>query len=161
MAESATHPNEDNPEVTHETSDISFRGVLWFAIGMIVVAIFIHLGVALIFALLSNAHSRPVTPDYPLAAAQENRLPPEPRLQPEPPQWRTPRDDLRDFRRQEDEILGTYGWNDKKAGVVRLPIDVAMKLAVQRGLPARENTTDTKGARENTRDTKGTKDTKK
>ncbi len=150
MAEPVTHPHPDNPEVAHETSDISFRGVLAFGIGLLVVGIVIHLAVGLMFKLLSDAERRPVTPDYPMAAAQENRLPPEPRLQPEPPRWRTPRDDLRDFRQQEDEILGSYGWNDKKAGVVRLPIDVAMKLAVQRGLPSRDNTKNTK----NTKDTK-------
>src|SRR5262249_41523945 len=70
-------------------------------------------------------------------ATHERRLPPEPRLQPEPPEWRTPREDLRDFRRQEDETLNTYGWADKNAGAVRIPISEAMKLTVQRGLPAR------------------------
>ncbi|MFN8489434.1 MAG: hypothetical protein U0350_17765 [Caldilineaceae bacterium] len=34
--------------------------------------------------------------------------------------------------------LNSYGWVDKKAGVVRIPIDQAMTLLLQRGLPARK-----------------------
>jgi hypothetical protein len=102
-----------------------------------VTAIVIHFVVWLLFRVLADQHAQRVAPEYPLAATRERRLPPEPRLQPEPPEWRTPRDDLRDFRRQEDEILATYGWVDKNTGVVRVPIDEAMKAVVQRGLPAR------------------------
>jgi len=58
-------------------------------------------------------------------------VPPEPRLQ------TTPREDLRELRAREEEILGSYGWVDKTTGVVRIPIDEAMKLTLQRGLPAR------------------------
>ena len=58
-------------------------------------------------------------------------MPPEPRLQ------TNPRADLRDLRAHEDLVLGTYGWVDKPAGVVRIPIDEAMKITLQRGLPVR------------------------
>ena len=58
-------------------------------------------------------------------------MPPEPRLQ------TNPREDLRELRAKEDELLGSYGWVDKNAGVVRIPIEDAMKLTVERGLPAR------------------------
>jgi hypothetical protein len=34
-------------------------------------------------------------------------------------------------------VLGTYGWVDKNAGLVRIPIEEAMRIAVERGLPAR------------------------
>ena len=57
---------------------------------------------------------------------------PEPRLQAEP------RRELRQFREQEDHWLGTYGWTDKSAGLIRVPIEQAMELLLQRGLPVRE-----------------------
>ena len=41
------------------------------------------------------------------------------------------------MRAAEQQVLTTYGWVDRNAGVVRIPIDEAMKLAIQRGLPAR------------------------
>ena len=39
-------------------------------------------------------------------------------------------------------MLNGYSWVDRNAGVVRIPIDEAMKLTVQRGLPARPGTTE-------------------
>jgi hypothetical protein len=44
---------------------------------------------------------------------------------------------LQDVRKHEDERLTSYGWVDKNAGRVRIPIDRAMDLVLQRGLPFR------------------------
>jgi hypothetical protein len=71
---------------------------------------------------------------YPLAVGQGDRLPPEPRLQ------ANPRQDLKELRDAEEARLKSYGWVDRNAGVVRIPIDEAMKLTLQRGLPARAAT---------------------
>ena len=38
---------------------------------------------------------------------------------------------------QEEQTLNSYGWVDQQAGVVRIPIDRAMDLLAQRGLPTR------------------------
>jgi hypothetical protein len=45
---------------------------------------------------------------------------------------------MRELRDREDELLTSYGWVDRNAGVVRIPIEEAMKIVVQRGLPARQ-----------------------
>ena len=37
--------------------------------------------------------------------------------------------------KKENEVLGSYDWVDQKNGVVRIPIDRAMDLLAQRGLP--------------------------
>jgi hypothetical protein len=129
-----------NSDVHHETTDANVRGVLAFGAGLLVAGIVIHFVVWLLFLVLADRNATRVAPAYPLAATGQRRLPPEPRLQPTPPEWRTPREDLQDFRRQEDQILNSYGWVDKNAGVVRIPIDEAMKVVVQRGLPARQET---------------------
>jgi hypothetical protein len=120
-----------NPDLNRETSDVSVAGVLGFGAGLIVAAALIHFLVWLLFMYFSSREAQRVTPTYPLAAGQIERLPPEPRLQ------TNPREDLRDLRAQEDAVLGSYGLVDKAAGVVRIPIDEAMRLIVQRGLPAR------------------------
>jgi hypothetical protein len=91
----------------------------------------IYLAVGVVFKYLDNREARQATPEYPLAATQENRLPPEPRLQ------TNPRQDLADLRAREDEALTGYSWVDKNAGVVRIPIDEAIKKTLERGLPAR------------------------
>ena len=125
----------DNPEVRHETSDVNIRAILGFGLGLIVVGIFIHFAIYLLFMFFTSREAR-VAPEFPLAVGQEHRLPPEPRLQ------TNPRQDLRDLLKQEDDILGHYGWVDRNAGVVRIPIDEAMKLVVQRGLPSRQGSGD-------------------
>ena len=117
------------PHIEHEESDVNIRGILGFGAGLFVVAVVIHL---LMWVLLGYFESRAAKQGprlYPLAAAQENRLPPEPRLQTHP------REDLADLRAREDEQLRSYGWVDKNAGVVRIPIDRAMELIAERGLP--------------------------
>ena len=38
---------------------------------------------------------------------------------------------------EEEKTLYSYGWVDEKAGTVRIPIERAMDLLVQRGLPVR------------------------
>ena len=103
-----------------------------FGLGLIVVAVVVHFVIYLLFAYFNGVESRPVAATYPLAITQGAKTPPEPRLQV------NPRQDLRDLRDQEDQILGTYGWVDKNAGTVRIPIDEAIRLTLQRGLPARQ-----------------------
>ncbi|HZT77170.1 MAG TPA: hypothetical protein VFA27_10960 [Vicinamibacterales bacterium] len=118
--------------VHHEESDVNVRGLFAFAVGLTLVVAFVAFVVWLLFQFYSVRESRKTTPEFPLATEQENRLPPEPRLQ------TNPRQDLSDLRSQEDQILTSYGWVDRNAGVVRIPIDRAMKLTLERGLPARQ-----------------------
>lgn len=42
---------------------------------------------------------------------------------------------LAEFRAQEDALLASYGWVEKDKGIARLPIDVAMRVVAERGLP--------------------------
>src|SRR5262249_11173196 len=128
-ASHASPHGEDNPAVRHEESDVDIRGILGFAVGLIVVAIIVDLLVWVLFRYLDAREGRQTAVESPPAAQQPQRLPPEPRLQ------TNPREDLRELRAGEDETLTTYGWVDRNNGVVRIPIDEAMKLVVQRGLP--------------------------
>ena len=43
------------------------------------------------------------------------------------------------MRAAEEKELTTYGWADEEKRAVRIPIDQAMKLLVERGLPARKD----------------------
>ena len=70
------------------------------------------------------------------------RLPPMPRLQ------SAPITDLKDMRAAEEQILNGYGWVDQANGVVRIPIDRAIDLLAQRGLPTRPQTEQQSGTRD-------------
>jgi hypothetical protein len=52
----------------------------------------------------------------------------------------SPPADLKQFREREEAELTNYGWINRTAGVVRVPIDRAMELVLQRGLPVRTGT---------------------
>jgi hypothetical protein len=52
----------------------------------------------------------------------------------------SPAEDLEKFREREAAELGTYGWINPTAGVVRIPIERAMDLVLERGLPVRSQT---------------------
>jgi hypothetical protein len=127
-----------NTSAGHEVSDINIRAVLGFGAGLFVAAALIQLMVWLLFLYFSGREAARVAPEYPLAVGEQTRVPPEPRLQ------TNPREDLRALRAREDGILNSYGWVDRTAGVVRIPIDEAIKLTAQRGLPVRQGNGETK-----------------
>jgi len=118
-------------DLNRETSDVNVLSVAGFGAGLIVTAALIHFLVWLLFMYFSTREAQRVAPQFPLATGQIERLPPEPRLQ------TNPREELRDLQALEDAVLRSYGLIDKDRGVVRIPIDEAMKLILQRGLPAR------------------------
>jgi hypothetical protein len=58
-------------------------------------------------------------------------LPPLPQLQV------TPVEDLAQFRAGQEKDLDSYGWVDRSRGTVHIPIQRAMDLLLERGIPAR------------------------
>ena len=62
--------------------------------------------------------------------------PPAPRLQVDPAA------ELIHMRREEAQRLATYGWIDEERRVVHLPIDRAIEILAERGLPEPEGTPD-------------------
>ena len=49
-------------------------------------------------------------------------------------------EELNAFRSKEEAELNTYGWINRTAGVVRIPVARAMDLLLERGLPTRTGT---------------------
>ena len=128
----------DAPAAHDENSDVNVSAILACGGGLIVAAMAIYLMVWLLFRYFDVREAARVAPAYPLAVGEANRQPPEPRLQ------TNPRADLQELRAHEDALLNTYGWIDKQGGIVRIPIEEAMRITLQRGLPARPSTGDTR-----------------
>jgi hypothetical protein len=132
---------ETPPGSTYEHTDASVGVMVKFGFWLIISAIVVHVGLGLMYALLIRESSERVeTKQYPLANNQALRLPPEPRLQQSAP------NELYAFRTKEDTDLHSYGWVDKSAGTVHIPIDDAMRLMLERGLPSRPEGTAAVGA---------------
>ena len=112
----------------HEHTDASVWTIVKFVLWLSVAAAIIHVGLALLFNLFVEQRVERREPRFPLAAVEGNRLPPEPRLQ------RFPRQDILDFRLREEAALQNYGWVDRSAGMVHIPIQDAMRLTLERKL---------------------------
>ncbi|MEI6669382.1 MAG: hypothetical protein WCP29_14615 [Acidobacteriota bacterium] len=135
------HDDEGRSASTaYETRDIKIRPLVVFIAGIAILIVFSFLVALWAFRLFSAQHAaldaqtpassaaRPAAP----ALADEQLQWPEPRVQ------SRPADDLQKLRTEEDAALTTYGWVDQKTGTVRVPIDVAMQLVLEEGLPARQ-----------------------
>ena len=118
-------------KVRYETSDVNVRAILTVGAGLAGGTIAVAAVIWLLVVFLTGRSAQTGPREFPLAVTHEQRLPPEPRLQ------TNPREDLGDLLRAEDQVLQSYGWVDQDAGIVRIPIDDAMRLTVERGLPAR------------------------
>ena len=136
-------PEIVNPETHHEKSDVNVRALLWAVVIFIVFAGFTHFVVLLQFRYLRELFRGTTSARLTaIARAPDAAVPQEPRLQPfrtrnaagadMPPNTSTPATDMEQMRATEDEALHTPGWIDKEKGIVRLPIEVAKVLAVQR-----------------------------
>ncbi len=141
------HMNEQNQEVEFEREDLGAKPIFTF---LIVLA----LGCLLVYFLLRGAyrymnayeerHQPAQSPLAPPAPADTRAVGPgdiakfaQPRLETDE------RQEINDFRLREDQRLSSYGWIDQASGVVHIPIERAMELVAQRGLPTRMQTAET------------------
>jgi hypothetical protein len=123
---------EDNPEVVHEESDVNVRAILLFGAGLAGVALAVHVFLWVLQGYYTRQTERVQTMAFPIAAGQEERVPPGPRLQD------NPQEAMRELRARQEGLLSNYSWISKNVGTVRIPIEEAMRIVVERGLPVRE-----------------------
>ncbi len=138
------HDDMRNPEVSYERTDLGARGIILFFIGLAVFGILASFAVAGLYRAFSVMAAKLDPPQNPMVKVEPVPQPgimqntagantvkyPEPRLQ---------QDDATDmdrFKWQQRAMLNAQPWQDE-SGAVHLPIEQAMKLVLQRGLPTR------------------------
>ncbi|MFN7945382.1 MAG: hypothetical protein U0Z53_08525 [Blastocatellia bacterium] len=124
--------NIRNPEVAHEASDVSIRGIAWFMASLAAFVGIVYLIVWGLFDVFESDTVKSEPPPRSLVGADVLRLPPEPRLQLAPGHETHPLDDMKKLREDEDNRLQHYGWVDQQRGVVHIPIEQAKKLLIER-----------------------------
>lgn len=126
----ATEPTIHTEGVHHESRDTNLPSIALFG-GAIVVTVAIVMffcwGLFRIYTYV-----QPLSPTL-TPFASPRPLPPEPRLQPKP------ENDLQNYLEDQHTELNSYGWVDRSQGVVRIPIERAMQLLLQQGLPVRDS----------------------
>ena len=119
----------------HERSDANTKWIFGIVVFLALSGIGMHFIVAGWLRALNHSvpptdQWRPVRPATQLVTSSA----PFPRLQVSPPL------DLQAFRAREEAELNNYGWVNRTAGIVSIPIERAMDLVLKEGLPARTQT---------------------
>jgi hypothetical protein len=125
---SETFREKENPARGHETTDANIRNIWLFGLGLFLVIV-VSLVVVMIEFNYFAAHQELGPPASPFEDTRQLPSANLPSLQVSAPR------DMEQFRKAEEETLHTYGWMDQKEGIVRIPIDRAMDLLIQQGLP--------------------------
>lgn len=122
-------------EAGHEERDASVRVIIYVGIGFVLVALLLHVTLAWFFRYMAGGTGAETTdiskisaPEHGLAVRiTPDTLPPYPRLMVNEP------GDLRSVQQGWRKQLHSYGWVDRKAGVVHIPIDRAMDIIANQG----------------------------
>jgi hypothetical protein len=136
MSEETKHGYEDEG---FEHQDLAPQGVFNFLIALAVGGVLVYFVIWGVYRFL-DARQRAHQPlQSPLVKQVETDtrivLPGEITKFPQPRLEQNERIEINDFRVKEEQALNTYGWVDEKAGVIHIPIERAMELIAQHGLP--------------------------
>ncbi|MGH9523906.1 MAG: hypothetical protein ACRD3E_15380 [Terriglobales bacterium] len=138
----------EHPETSYDHSDLGSRGIFVFLIGLALTVALVHV---IIYGFIrAYEHYTPsgvertsaiVEPQAQLGPKGDPTLRfPTPVVQPDPVA------DLNKFREAEELELNSAGWIDQRAGIVHIPIERAIDLVAQRGLPVRPQPPQTQAA---------------
>lgn len=116
----------------YEKSDAEVKVVVTFMAGLAVLLVVVMLLMTGFYDFLEFTFGRTDAEVSPLVDVAQ--IPPEPRLQ------ANPAEDLVLIRGWEEERLNSYEWVDEDTGTFRIPIDRAMQIVSEVGLPAIEDT---------------------
>ena len=125
MADTNSHPNG---EAFIEGDGVSYRGIVVFIV-ILAITTFICQGIVVGMFKYFDASAAKNGAARAVMAAPTGTKPPTPNLLTDEPA------NLAHFHATEEEALETYGWADKNAGTVRLPIHRAKELVLERGFP--------------------------
>jgi len=127
---SAKHDPTPVPSEGHERRDIAPRPIVLAGAGLAVVVIVLAALMYVLFTFLAGRESKESPSASPLSGSYGRLEPPAPHLQTRPVL------DLQALRGEESAALRSYAWVDRDGGVVRIPIERAMALVAERGLPS-------------------------
>jgi hypothetical protein len=144
------NPGHGNPghkphhdDLGFEREDLGGKPVFGFIVSLVISGVLIYYVIWGIFYFLDAYDKKKQPTGSPLVKVETNTRDvraediqrfPEPRLE------ENERTEINDFRYGEEQELNSYGWVDQKAGVAHIPIDQAMQLIAQRGLPTTPQT---------------------
>jgi len=149
MSEELNH-SHTNPETSFEREDLSTRGVFAFMIGLAIVGLVIYFIIVGMYSFLDKYEHAQMTTASPLAPNAEvssraihydpdrgDYVQKKFQNNGSPILEHDERGEFKKFLLDQEDQLNSYGWVDEQAGVAHIPIEHAMDLIVERGLPVR------------------------
>jgi hypothetical protein len=123
-------PDRPTGELHHEVRDVHVRPIVLSGVGLFALVI---VSIGLMWWLFEALERQEEAVDTKPTGimAERPKEPPQPRLQ------TSPVPALRQILASENGLLSSYGWINEKTGTVRIPVQRAMELLAERGLPAR------------------------
>jgi hypothetical protein len=129
----------EHDSVAFETRDVKARTIYGYLAALAIAVILSY--VVCVFVLRATSKLAAES-DTPLPAVRQDMdkdyltMPPEPRLQGVPGHGTDPQYDLREKLREDTEANEKAGWIDQTTGVAQIPVQDAMKIIAEKGLPA-------------------------
>jgi hypothetical protein len=128
-------------ETGYELSDLSPKNIAIFAASLAVTIIVVLWICYQLFQHYSAVSRKTEVPPSPLSYTREPT--------PEPHLLVVPGQELKAMRAAEDSVLNSYAWVDREKGIVRIPIQRAIDILAQRGLPSRPQSNENQRAAQN------------
>jgi hypothetical protein len=110
----------------HELRDPGYKGLFALLASLAVLVVGAWLSMEALFAFFEGRRERSEPPPSPLF---ETAFPSQPRLETEPGVL------LQELRMAEDTLLNSYEWTDRATGKLRIPIERAIDVIAEHGLP--------------------------
>ena len=123
-------------DVSYETRDIQSGLMLKLLAWMGVVIILSYVFTVGIYRGLTHYWESARTPMMPSHVGMQATMPPEPMLQGMPGHLNDPQQDWRDKLAADNKEISSYKWLDEKNGIAEIPVEDAMKMIAEKGLPA-------------------------
>jgi hypothetical protein len=128
-----------NADVSFETTDVQVTTIYWY-LGALAIAVILSYVVCVFVLRLTTKiavefDTPPPTIRQEMGSAYE-ALPPEPRLQGVPGHLTDPQTDLRQKVQADTAANEKYVWIDQSSGIAQIPVQDAMKIIAEKGLPA-------------------------
>jgi hypothetical protein len=138
----AAHTSDAEPrnrDVSFEKADVQPHTIYWYLGALAISVIFSYVVCVYVLRLTTKMAVDYDTPPpmirQEMGSAYE-AMPPEPRLQGVPGHGNDPQTDLRQKIDSDTEANQKYGWIDQNAGIAQIPVQDAMKIIAEKGLPA-------------------------
>jgi hypothetical protein len=129
----------ENDAVAFETSDVQARTIYAYLAVLGAAVILSYVVSVFVLRVTTRLAAGSDTPPPPVREEMGKdylTMPPEPRLQGVPGHGTDPQYDLREKMQEDSEADEKAGWIDQNSGVAQIPVEDAMKIIAEKGLPA-------------------------